>query len=135
MWHQRRPSGPGGSGKQAEGRGCVAGAEQRSGGTSGRPDRRCRAMSPLSIVNIGLADFAGPPAAHGASVLHVDWRPPAAGDRELGLLLARMEDDEGDPIGSRVAQANTVAMACLLAARPMLVDVRPAPEGGPGFAP
>ena len=91
-------------------------------------------MSPLTIVNVGLADFAGPPAAHGASVVHVDWRPPAAGDRELGLLLARMEDDEGDPIGSRVAQANAAAMARLLAARPMLIDVRPAREVVPVFA-
>jgi hypothetical protein len=91
-------------------------------------------MSPLSIVNIGLADFAGPPAAHGAPVLHVDWRPPAAGDHDLGLLLARMEDDDQDPIGSRIAAANTAAMARLLAARPMLTDVRPAREVMPVFA-
>jgi hypothetical protein len=90
-------------------------------------------MSPLSIVNIGLADFAGPPAAHGATVLRVDWRPPAAGDRELGLLLARMEDDDGDPIGSRIARANATATARLLGARPMLVDIRPAREVMPIF--
>jgi hypothetical protein len=90
-------------------------------------------MSPVGVVNIGLADFAGPPAAHGANVVHLDWRPPAAGDRDLGLLLARLEDDADDPIGGRVAAANTTALARLLAARPMLVDVRPAGEVMPIF--
>jgi hypothetical protein len=83
-------------------------------------------MSKVGVINIGLADFAGPPAAHGASVVHLDWRPPAAGDRELGLLLARMEDDADDPPGARVAAANALALARLMAARPMLVDVQPA---------
>ena len=60
------------------------------------------------------------------SVLHVDWRPPAGGARDLGLLLARMEDDADDPIGARVAAGNATAMQRLLGARPMLVDVLPA---------
>jgi hypothetical protein len=59
-------------------------------------------------------------------MLHLDWRPPANGDRALGLVLARLEDDVDDPVGARVMAANATAMARLLAARPMLVDVRPA---------
>ncbi len=83
-------------------------------------------MSAVSVINIGLAGFATAPAAHGANVLQVDWRPPAGGDRALGLLLARMEDDADDPIGARVAAGNATAMQRLLHARPMLVDVLPA---------
>ena len=83
-------------------------------------------MSVPSVINIGLAGFVTAPAAHGASVLHVDWRPPAGGARDLGLLLARMEDDADDQVGARVAAGNAMAMQRLLGARPMLVDVLPA---------
>jgi hypothetical protein len=81
-----------------------------------------------SLINIGLAEFARPPAAHGATVLHLDWRPPAESDRDLGLLVARLEDDADDPVGSAVMTANARALERLLAARPVLVDVRPAGE-------
>jgi hypothetical protein len=80
----------------------------------------------VRAVNVGLEMFAGPPAAAGASVVALDWRPPAEGDRALGLLLARLEDDPDDPIGRRVSAANAKAVERLLAAQPMLVDVRPA---------
>jgi len=90
-------------------------------------------MTALVVVNIGLAGFADPPRASGATVVHVDWRPPALGDRDLGLLLARMEDDPDDSIGARVAAANATALQRLLEARPMLVDVQPAGEVVPGF--
>jgi hypothetical protein len=85
------------------------------------------------VINIGLEGFADPPRAFGAAVLHLDWRPPAAGDRDLGLLLARMEDDPDDRIGMQVAAANATAMARLLEARPMLVDVQPARHVVPAF--
>jgi hypothetical protein len=87
----------------------------------------------IRALNVGLAGFADPPRAHGATVLELDWRPPAAGDRDLGLLVARLEDDPDDPVGSRVREANQTAMARLLEARPMLVDVRPAREAIPGL--
>jgi len=82
----------------------------------------------LRAVNVGLAMFAEPLAGHGAAVVDLEWRPPADGDRDLGLLLARLEDDPDDPIGRRVAAANAVAVERLLAAQPMLIDVRPARE-------
>src|SRR6059058_2074224 len=53
----------------------------------------------IRALNVGVAEFAEPPIAHGATVVQLDWRPPAGGDRELGLLLARLEDDPDDPIG------------------------------------
>jgi Protein of unknown function (DUF1116) len=88
----------------------------------------------VHALNIGLAAFAAPPRAHGATVLQLDWRPPAGGDRELGLLVARLEDDADDPVGARVRAANATAMSRLVQSRPMLVDVRPAREAIAGLA-
>jgi hypothetical protein len=87
----------------------------------------------VRALNLGLAQFAAAPRAHGATVVQLDWRPPAGGDRDLGLLLARLEDDPDDPVGARVAGANRTAMARLLGARPVLLDVRPAAEVVPGL--
>jgi hypothetical protein len=66
-------------------------------------------------------------------VLELDWRPPALGDPELGLVLARLEDDPDDVIGARVAAANRRALLRILSARPMLVDVRAAAGVVPGL--
>ncbi len=88
-----------------------------------------------TIVNVGVSEFAVAPRAHGASVLQLDWRPPADGDREVGLLLARLEDDPEDPIGARVSAANALAVERIISARPMLVGVRPASEVVPGLGP
>lgn len=82
---------------------------------------------------IGVGSLSVAPRAHGAAVVPLDWRPPAGGDRELGLVLARLEDDLDDPVGARVAAANRLAVERLLAARPVLVDVRPAALVVPGL--
>jgi len=84
-------------------------------------------------VNIGLAGFAEPLRENGATALQLAWRPPANADRELGLLVARLEDDPDDTIGARVAAANATALERILGARPTLLDVRPAREAIPGF--
>jgi len=88
----------------------------------------------VHAINVGLAAFAEAPRAHGATVTQLAWRPPAGGDRELGLLVARLEDDPDDLVGARVGAANETAMARIVGARPMLVDVRPAREAIPGLA-
>jgi hypothetical protein len=80
----------------------------------------------VRVVNVGLDMFATAVEANGASVSRLDWRPPAEGDRDVGLLLARMEDDPIDPVGRRIAAANGIAVERLLAAQPMLIDVQPA---------
>ncbi len=82
----------------------------------------------LRAVNVGLSMFVEAPAARGVQVAALDWRPPAEGDRDTGLLLARLEDDPADPVGRTVAAANATAVERLLAAQPLLVDVRPARE-------
>jgi hypothetical protein len=87
----------------------------------------------VRAVNVGLAAFADPIRDHGAAVVSLDWRPPAAGDRELGLLLAHLEDDARDPVGVAIEAANRTAVERMLAAQPSLVDVRPAGEAIDGL--
>ena len=62
-------------------------------------------------------------AAQGVTVHDVNWRPPVA----AGAALATVA---GDP---RVPEANATAVARLLAARPHLVDIRPAREAVAGL--
>jgi len=47
---------------------------------------------PLRVINIGLDVFAQEVEAEGATVVQVDWRPPA-GNASVAALLARLEDD------------------------------------------
>lgn len=46
-------------------------------------------IGPVAI-NIGIQDFAESLRAQGAEVIHVDWTPPAGGDRELIDLLDQL---------------------------------------------
>ena len=41
-------------------------------------------------VNIGVEDFAKSLKTQGAEVVHVDWTPPAGGDREMMELLDQL---------------------------------------------
>ena len=82
----------------------------------------------VRAVNVGLAGFAEPIRTHGAPVIALDWRPPAGGDPDLGVILAQLEDDPTDPPGSTIAAANARVVERILGVRPMLMDVRPARE-------
>lgn len=82
----------------------------------------------LAVANVGLSDFELPLRAAGIDVTGIDWRPPAAGDDELGLKLARLVNHP------TVEAANATAMERILAAQPLLVDVRPARELLPRLA-
>jgi hypothetical protein len=46
---------------------------------------------PLRVVNLGLEVFAVELEASGATVVHVDWRPPAGGPT-VAALLTRLDD-------------------------------------------
>lgn len=75
--------------------------------------------NPLAVINVGLAQFAGPIAAAGAPVVDVAWEPPMGGEkvaRALARLVNRVEVDA----------ANATAFARYLAANPTLVGVAPA---------
>ncbi len=50
---------------------------------------------PVAAINVGLEIFAETLQAQGASVVHVDWRPPAGGDQRLMGILARMSGSRG----------------------------------------
>ena len=82
---------------------------------------------PLSVINIGLTQFAADLAASGVPVCHVDWRPPAAGDGELAGVLARLLGD------AAIAAANREAVARMLAGEPVLIDVVPASHAMPAL--
>ncbi len=45
----------------------------------------------LTAINVGLTSFYDSLRAQGASIAHVDWRPPAAGNERLAGILARMK--------------------------------------------
>ena len=76
---------------------------------------------PLRVVNVGLAGFARDLAASGAAVVQVDWTPPAGGDPRLLAALSRLS-------ASSVDEANRAALHKILAAEPVLADVRRAGE-------
>ncbi len=79
----------------------------------------------LAVVNVGVDTFMASLVAGGAPAVSLDWRPACDGDPVLGWQLAQMTGDESDPqaIGTRIDRANDEAVARMLAARPMLVDV------------
>ena len=76
---------------------------------------------PVRVVNVGLAGFARDLAANRAEVVQVDWTPPAGGSAELLSALSRLESPA-------VEEANRAALAKILAAEPVLTDVRRAGE-------
>jgi Protein of unknown function (DUF1116) len=76
---------------------------------------------PLRVVNVGLAGFARELAARGTKVAQVDWSPPAGGRQELLAALEILERDA-------VEKANQAALEKILAAEPVLADVRRAGE-------
>ena len=76
---------------------------------------------PVRVVNIGLAAFAHDLAATGTAVAQVDWTPPAGGDAELLSALTFLASEE-------VEKANRAALEKILAAEPVLADVRRAGE-------
>jgi len=46
---------------------------------------------PVKAINVGLESFAASISAQNAEVLHVDWRPPAGGNKKLISILERMK--------------------------------------------
>lgn len=50
-----------------------------------------RFTQPLAAINVGLESFYASLKSQGASVLHVDWRPPAGGNEKLASILAKMK--------------------------------------------
>ena len=83
--------------------------------------------SPLSVLNVGLASFADAIARRGASVASLQWAPPADGDRDAGMALARLLAHPA------VEAANATASERYLAAQPRLEGIGVAREVLPGM--
>jgi hypothetical protein len=76
---------------------------------------------PVRVVNVGLARFAHELAGNGAAVVQVDWTPPAAGKPELLSALSGLD-------GRRIEAANRAVVEKMVAAQPVLAEVRRAGE-------
>ena len=95
-------------------------------GKEGDADRGLLSRPP-HVVNVGLEGFARDLARQGASVVHVDWLPPAGGDPRLADLLGRLDGL------AAVDRANAEALRRMLGGEPVLVDVMPAGEALAGL--
>jgi hypothetical protein len=78
-----------------------------------------------TVVGVGLKGFVDDLKAQGAEAVAVDWRPPATTDPAVLDASDRLTNGQ---LGSRVDRANQKALEKMLAADPVLIDVRPAGE-------
>lgn len=78
-------------------------------------------------VNVGVEQFGSTLVPHDAGLVSVDWRPPSGGPAVAAALRTLAEP----AVAARVEAANARLLAAMLAARPYLVDVRPAREVAP----
>jgi hypothetical protein len=83
--------------------------------------------SDLQVINVGVESFAGSIQAAGGAATHLDWAPPAQGDREAGMSLAKLVNRP------EIEEANRTALDRYLAARPVLVGVDLAGKVIPGM--
>ena len=81
----------------------------------------------LQVINIGLASFAESIRQTGGQSIQLDWRPPAAGDRDIGMRLAMWVNDPD------VEAANRTAFERFLSAQPVLTGVEKAHNAIPGL--
>jgi FdrA protein len=45
---------------------------------------------PLVVINVGLFSFSQSILNQGVEVVHVEWKPPAGGDKEMIGLLDKL---------------------------------------------
>ncbi|MDH3210279.1 MAG: DUF1116 domain-containing protein [Burkholderiaceae bacterium] len=83
--------------------------------------------SPLHVVNVGLASFGEPVVKAGAGLTHLDWAPPALGDRAVARDLASLLAHP------KVEAANKRAFEAYGAAQPVLESVGTARNCVPGM--
>ena len=48
------------------------------------------AQNDVQVVNVGLPSFADDLRLQGKTVVHVDWRPPAGGNKRISDLLDKV---------------------------------------------
>ncbi len=47
---------------------------------------------PLQVINVGLEEFFRDLKKRGTPAIHVDWSPPAGGNRKMRDLLSKLDD-------------------------------------------
>ena len=79
----------------------------------------------IRAVSIGIRSLDAAIAHSSATVQHLHWQPIGSGDPDLAWNLARMTGDAQDPhcIGSRIDQANALAVSRVIGAEPVWSDV------------
>ena len=87
--------------------------------------------SELKAINLGLESFARNLDREGAPAIHVNWRPPAGGDRRAIAALDALEAGATADID----KANAEAARRILASKPTLVGIGMARDVVPGMAP
>lgn len=81
----------------------------------------------LQVINVGLSSFADSIQQTGGKSLQLDWRPPASGNREIGLNLAMLVNDP------EIESANRTAHERFLSAQPVLMGVEQAYKAIPNL--
>jgi len=89
----------------------------------------------ITALNLGLAHFTTGVTKYGGKAQQLDWKPPALGNRDVGLQLAALFPDETDQknIGNIVEKANLEAVDRLKAGTPFFVGMGLAKDVIPGF--
>lgn len=72
----------------------------------------------LKLINIGTTKFKDDLELQGNEVIHVDWKPPAGGDKELIEALDKLENFK-----DAIDEANEKAVNIIKEATPFLVDI------------
>ncbi len=49
---------------------------------------------PIQVINVGVPSFSDDLKRQGVPVRHVDWRPPAGGNKRIQALLRRIKNGE-----------------------------------------
>jgi len=80
---------------------------------------------PLSVLNVGIGSFADAIVKRGGAASSLEWAPPANGDRQAGMALARLVNDP------KIEKANDEAAERYLAAQPQLEGIGIAREALP----
>jgi len=89
--------------------------------------------SELRVLNLGLSSFAETLRDVGASVVDVDWRPPAGGDIGLADLVDALRAKSGEAWIEQIAKANAEAIEHVLAAEPRVIGIGVARDVIPGM--
>lgn len=86
-------------------------------------------QSDLSVINLGLENFAENLRRLDTRAVQVDWKPPAGGNSKLLALLDRLEANTSID----VAAANAEATSRILRGKPTLVGIGTAGDDIPGM--